>query len=31
VGLRTGRLRFDLPAAGVEPGLLAELYAGAAA
>ncbi|MEX1324776.1 MAG: ATP-binding cassette domain-containing protein, partial [Synechococcaceae cyanobacterium] len=31
VGLRAGRLQFDRPVAAVEPGLLAELYAGAAA
>jgi phosphonate transport system ATP-binding protein len=31
VGLRDGRVQFDRPAAAVQPGLLAELYAGAVA
>jgi phosphonate transport system ATP-binding protein len=31
VALRRGGVQFDLPVAAVEPGLLAELYAGAAA
>ncbi len=29
LGLRAGRLQFDLPLAALEPGMLAELYAGA--
>ncbi|MCP9927601.1 ATP-binding cassette domain-containing protein [Cyanobium sp. CH-040] len=31
VGLRAGRVQFDRPLAALDPGLLAELYAGAAA